>query len=240
MQPRWILLLALSGFVAFAPAASAQTAETIPSLVMIGEAEQVGTPDVALLTLGVTRDGKTASQALRATTQAMRSVLDAVRKHGIEARDIQTSGLAVQPRYERPPQRPGGDDRTSIVGYSASNQLSLRARRLESLGELLDDAVAAGANDIRGLSFDVADRAKLLNEARIRAVEDAKRKATLYADAAGIRLGAIINLQEESISPEPRPMAARAGRLESAAAVPVEAGEITLRARVLMTWRIAN
>jgi uncharacterized protein YggE len=239
MQSRWMLLLALGTLVGFSPAATAQTVEPVPSLVMVGEAEQVGTPDLALVTLGVTRDGKTASQALRATTQAMRNVLDAVRKHGVDPRDIQTSGLSVQPRYERPPQRPGGDDRVSIVGYSASNQLSLRARRLESLGELLDDVVAAGANDIRGLSFDVADRAKLLDEARIRAVEDAKRKATLYADAAGIRLGAIINVQEESIEHEPRQMAAaRAG--PSAAPVPIEAGEITLRARVRMTWRIAN
>jgi len=239
MQSRWMLLLALGTLVGSSPAATAQTAEPVPSLVMVGEAEQVGTPDLALVTLGVTRDGKTASQALRATTQAMRNVLDAVRKHGVESRDIQTSGLSVQPRYERP-QRPGGDDRAIVAGYSASNQLSLRARRLESLGELLDDVVAAGANEIRGLSFDVADRAKLLDEARIRAVEDAKRKATLYADAAGIRLGVIINLQEESADHEPRPMAARAGQMQSAAPVPIEAGEITLRTRVRMTWRIAN
>src|SRR5262245_30910621 len=90
MPPRWILLLALIGLAGFPPAATAQPAETVPSLVMVGEAEQVGTPDVALVTLGVTRDGKTASQALRATTQAMRTVLDVVRKHGIDPRDIQT------------------------------------------------------------------------------------------------------------------------------------------------------
>src|SRR5215831_2004603 len=222
MQARPTLLLALTGFVGLvASTAAAQTTETVPTLVMVGEAEQTGTPDVAFLTLGVTQDRETAGQALRATTQATRSMLELVRKHGLESRDIQTSGLSVQPRYGRPTQRSGGDDRVVVVGYSASNQLTLRVRGIERIGELLDNVVAAGSNEIRGLSFDVADRAKLLNESRIRAVDDARRKAMLYAEAAGIRLGDIINLQEESTGQQPRPTVASSGALESAGPAPV-------------------
>jgi uncharacterized protein len=243
MQARSILLLALTGFLGFvASTTAAQTTETMPTLVMVGEAEQTGTPDVALLTVGVTQDRDTAGQALRATTQATRRVLEVVRNYGLEPRDIQTSGLSVQPRYGRPLQRSGSDDRVVVVGYSAWNQLSLRVRDIERIGELLDNVVAAGSNEIRGLSFDVADRVKLLNESRIRAVDDAKRKAMLYAEAAGIRLGGIINLQEDSTGQQPRPTVARSGALESAgpAPVPVEAGEVVIRARVRITWRIAN
>jgi uncharacterized protein YggE len=241
MQPRSILLLTF--FIGFVSStAVAQTTETVPSLVIVGEAEQTGTPDVALLTVGVTQDRDTAGQALRATTQAVRSALEVVLKHGVESRDIQTSGLSVQPRYGRLTQRSGDDDRVVVIGYSASNQLTLRVRGIERIGELLDNVVAAGLNEIRGLSFDVADRAKLINDSRIRAVDDAKRKAMVYAEAAGIRLGDIINLQEESTGPQPRPTAARSGPLEAAgpARVPVEAGEVVLRVRVRITWRIAN
>src|SRR5262249_4186498 len=149
-------------------------------------------------------------------------------------------GLTVQPRYGRSPQRSGGDDRVVVLGYSASNQLTLRVRDIERIGELLDNVVAAGSNEIRGLNFDVGERVKLLNESRIRAVDDAKRKAMLYAEAAGIRLGDIIHLQEETTGQQPT--VARRGALESAgpAPVPVEAGEVVLSTRVRITWRIAN
>lgn len=237
MQARLILMLALVGYVGLtATPSNGQTAEAAPTLVVIGEAEQVGTPDVALLILGVTQEGDTASEALRAATRATRTVIESARKFGLESHDIQTSGLSIQPRYARP--RSGSDERAQVVGYSSSNQLSLRVRGLERLGELLDGVVASGSNDIRGLNFDITDRAKLLDVSRARAVEDATHKATLYAKAAGIRLGEIINLQEEGASQQGRPTNARAGALESAAAVPIEAGEIALRARVRITWRI--
>ena len=241
MRTRPVLLIALTAFVGCAAVpAVAQTSETAPSVTMIGEAEQTGTPDVVFLTLGVTKDGETASQALRASTEATRKALDVVRKYGLESRDIQTSGLSIQPRYGRASQSSGGDDRAAVVGYRASNQISVRLRSIERVGEFLDAIVAAGANEIRGIRFDLADRAKLLDDARKLAVDDAKRKATLYADAAGIRLGAIVNLEEEGTGQPPRPFAARALETARAAPVPVEAGEIAIRASVRITWRIAN
>jgi len=240
MRTRPVLLLALSAFLGFsAVAAAAQTAEPTPTVTMVGEAEQTGTPDIVYLTVGVTKDGATASQALRASTEATRNVVDVIRKFGLEPRDIQTSGLSIQPRYGK---RASSEDRAVIVGYTASNQISLRLRAVERAGELLDAVVAAGSNEIRGIRFDVADRTKLLDGARKLAVDDAKRKAMLYADAAGIRLGAIINLEEEGGGQPPRPFAARAAGFESAAAasVPVEAGEVAIHASVRITWRIAN
>jgi uncharacterized protein YggE len=224
-----------------ASSAAAQSIETnLPTLVMVGEAEQAGNPDIAVVTLGIVTEREHAGAALHASGDTMRAVIGLARREGIEARDLQTSGLSLQPRYSRQPQRSGADDRAVITGYIASNQLSLRVRSLERLGPLLDKMVSAGSNDIKGLSFDVSDHSRLLDEARTRAVEDARRKARLFAAAAGIQLGDIINLQEESTEPQPGAIAAKRGMPESAGSVPVEAGEVAFRIRVRITWRIAR
>ena len=210
------------------------------SLTILGEAEVSAAPDMALVTLGVTREAETAAAALEANSAAMRAVLDMVRAAGVEGRDVQTTGLSLQPRFVYPRQGGGGEP-PRLVGYTASNQVALRLRDLSRLGALLDRLVAAGANDIRGIAFDLDDRSRLLDEARRKAVQDAKRRASLYAEAAGVRLGEITSIAEEGGPPPPRPMAARAMAAEAAASVlPVEAGDLTLRARVRMVWRIAD
>lgn len=238
MFARSIILpgLVASAIALSAPAARAQMLEAPPgTIVIVGEAEQSGTPDIAIVTLGVSRDAETASAALRATNEAMRAVIDIVRKRGVAPRDIQTGNVSLSPRYR--PSRPG-DERPVIVGYVASNQLALRSRDVGALGALLDEVVAAGSNELRGLSFDVADRARLLDEARVRAVEDAKRKAALLATAAGVQLGEIVNILDEPGAAPARPMAARTEALMTS--VPIEAGEVGLRARVRVIWRIAK
>ena len=220
--------------------ATAQGREDDParrSLTLVGEAEMSAVPDMALVTLGVTREAETAAAALEANSAAMRAVLDTVRAAGIEEREVQTSGLSLQPRFVYPRQG-GGEQPPRLIGYTASNQVTLRLRDLGKLGALLDRLVAAGANDIRGIGFDLADRSRLLDEARRKAVQDAKRRASLVAEAAGVALGEIMSIAEEDGIPAPRPMASRAMAAE--AAVPVEAGELTLRARVRIVWRIAD
>lgn len=224
----------------FASDAIAQASDELPrTLVIIGEAEQAGTPDIAVLTVGVTRENETASSALRATSQAMRDIISLVQKRGVGARDIQTGSLSLQPRYGRQ-QRTSPDDRVTVTGYIASNQLNLKIRNVEGLGELLDEVVLAGSNEIRGLGFDVGDRSKLLDEARIRAIQDAKRKAILFATAADIRLGEIITLQDEPTAQQVRSSPGRSYAESAGASVPVEAGELSLRSRVRVTWRIAR
>jgi uncharacterized protein YggE len=233
----------LAAFAALAMAAlpaAADEPEQARTLTVIGQAEISAVPDLAIVTLGATSEAESAAGALNANNVAMAGVIETLRAAGIEARDIQTSGLTLSPRYVYP-QRQGSGDKPRLVGYLASNQVTVRLRDLAGLGALLDKLVSAGATDIRGIVFDLQDRNRLLDDARRRAVEDARRKAALYAEAAGVRLGSLSSLSEESM-PVMRPMAARnyAATAPAAAPVPVETGEMTLEIRLRTVWRIMD
>jgi uncharacterized protein len=159
-----------------------------------------------------------------------------LKSQGIEPKDIQTSALSLAPRYSV--QRPGETNKPRIIGYMANNDVRIRIRELPKLGSLLDKVVAAGANEIRGVTFDISQRGPLLDEARRRAVADAKHKAVLYAESVGVGLGPLVSLTEESGLTQPQPMRFQAVSA-AAATVPVEAGEMTLRMRVRMVWSLA-
>jgi|1186.fasta_scaffold166526_1 uncharacterized protein YggE len=220
--------------------AASQVAEpNVPTLVVVGEAERAGTPDIAILSIGVVAERETAGMALQAASASIRDIIARVRGGGVEARDVQTSGLSLHPKFARRVPEAGSEDRPLIVGYIASNQLTLRIRGLDRVGRLLDEVVSSGSNDLRGLSLDVADREQLLDEARRGATEDAKRKAAVFAAAAGVKLGDIINVQEDSLGVQSRTTGVRSGMLESASPVLLEAGELAFRIRVRITWRIA-
>ena len=123
-----------------------------------------------------------------------------------------------------------------ITGYTVSNNVQVRVRDLTKLGAILDEAIGAGANAVNGVEFIVSKESELLDGARKSAVEDARRKAALYAEAAGAKLGPITTLSEQTIGPPPRPMY----RMEaaSAAPVPIEAGETTLRVEITATYAL--
>ena len=175
-----------------------------------------------------------AAAALKANSAALAKVIDAMRASGVEPKDLQTSGLSLEPRYYRP-DKPSATDRPRIIGYTAANEVTLRVRDLGKLGDLLDKVT--GANRIDGIGFIVSNQESLLDEARRKAVADAKDKADLYARAAGFTLGKVMSLTEESV-PSPRPMVARA--MAASAPVPVEAGEMTLSVRVRVVWSLAD
>jgi hypothetical protein len=207
-------------------------AEQARTIELIGEASAHAPPDTAFVTFGVTTEAETAAAALAANNAAMRQALDVVKAEGIASRDVQTAGLTLAPRY-----RSGQNDvEKKIIGYSATNAATVRVRDLAKLGNILDKVVMAGANQIRGIDFDIADRARLMDELRRQAVANVRAKAALYAAAAGVRLGSLVSLTEEGI-PSPQPLRQRA---MAAAAVPVEAGELTLTMRVRLVWNLAN
>jgi uncharacterized protein YggE len=238
MSMRFFLLCSVAAIAAgLASGAMAQAPlESSRTVVIVGEGEQTGKPDVALVTIGVTRESETASAALRLIGQSARDVVGVLQKRGLQARDIQTGNLSLQPRYGR--QRNPSDDRPVVTGYIASNQLNLRIRNIDGLGELLDELLLTGSNEIRGVSFTIEDRSKLLDDARVRAVQDARRKASLFAAAADIRLGEIINFQDETSVPQLRAQVNRSYAESAGASTPIEAGELSLRATVKVTWRI--
>jgi uncharacterized protein len=216
---------------------SAQTVPAPRTLTIAGNAQVHAVPDAALVATGVVSESETAAAALKANSAALSKVLDAIRSFGVEAKDLQTSGLSLEARTYRP-DKPSASDRPRIIGYTAANAVTVRVRDLVKLGDLLDKVTVAGANRIDGIEFVVSNQEGLLDEARRKAVADAKDKADLYARAAGFTLGKVMSLTEESVPP-PRPMA-RAMAASAAAPVPVEAGEMTLSVRVRVVWSLAD
>ncbi|HEY3643053.1 MAG TPA: SIMPL domain-containing protein [Xanthobacteraceae bacterium] len=215
------------------------SAQTVPArtLNIVGSAQMHAAPDAALVSTGVVSESETAAAALKSNSAALTKVIDAIRSAGVEPKDLQTSGLSLEPRYYRPASASAAD-RPRIIGYTAANEITLRVRDLGKLGDLLDKVTAAGANRIDGIEFIVSNQDGLLDEARRKAVADAKDKADLYARAAGLTLGKVMSLTEEAV-PSPRPLA-RAMAASASAPVPVEAGEMTLSVRVRVVWSLAD
>jgi uncharacterized protein YggE len=219
---------------------SPAVAQTVPArtLNIAGNAEVHAVPDAALVSTGVVSESETAAAALKANSAALARVIDAIRSAGVEPKDLQTGGLSLEARYYRS-DKPSTTDRPRIIGYAAANEVTLRVRDLGKLGDLLDKVAVAGANRINGIEFIVSNQEGLLDEARRKAVADAKDKADLYARAAGFTLGKVMSLTEESLPSPPRPMG-RAVAASAAAPVPVEAGEMTLSVRVRVVWSLAD
>ena len=201
-----------------------------PTISVTGEATVSVPPDLAQIDGGVTSEAKTAREASEANNAAMGKVLQALKGAGIEEKDIQTSRLSLQPQSA--PNRSGP---SAISGYRASNRVTIRVRDVTKVASVIDTLVGAGANEIGGINFVVSQASKLLDEARERAVADARRKAEIYAKAAGVTLGAPLNISEEGNSvPVPyRRMAAG-----MAVSAPVAQGEETLAVTVSVSWAI--
>lgn len=207
-----------------------------------GRGEVLAAPDTALITSGVTTQGATARAALDANSAAMTELLQTLKAAGIEARDIQTSGFSVNPNYVYTDARDenGYTLPPKINGYLVSNTVTIRVRELDALGPVLDQAVTVGANTVNGISFSVADPAALLDDARRKAFEDARRKAELYAGIAAVELGAVRQIEEAQRLEGPQPYQMQAAMYDraEAASVPVEAGELTFPVTVTVTWEL--
>ncbi|RED22950.1 hypothetical protein BJ123_13922 [Rhodopseudomonas thermotolerans] len=200
-----------------------------PGIVVHGEAQKSVAPDTARIEAGVSNFAKSARAAAEATNLAMGKVLLELKNAGVDAKDIQTSQISLQPQYA---DRPGPSE---ITGYVAKNIVSVRVRDIAAVAGILDRLMVAGANEVRGISFMVSDASKLLDEARTEAVADARRKAEIYARAAGLTLGAPLSIAEDS-APGVMPMRKMAA--DFAAGAQVAPGEQTLNVSVTVNWAI--
>jgi uncharacterized protein YggE len=219
-----------AGTVRAEPAASSAPEARV---VVTGEGSVSVAPDYAQIRSGVTTRAKTVKEAVDANSTLMAAVTAALRDSGIAEKDIQTSRFSIQPVYDRP--EPRAEQR--LTGYSVSNQVSVTIRQIGKVGDVLDRLVAAGATDIGNIAFLVSDPSKALDQARDAAIADARRKAEVYAKAAGVRLGPVQWIIEGNGSPGPVPMMARAA---PGAAVPIATGEDTLRVRITVGFDIAR
>ena len=208
-----------------------------------GTGEVAAAPDMAFVNSGVTSQGATAAEALAANTAAMNELIATLKAAGIEARDIQTSGFSVSPNYVYSDARDANGYQLppKVSGYQVYNTVNVRVRDLATLGAVLDKAVTVGANTINGVTFSVADPAPLFDEARKLAFANAKKKAELYAEVAGEKLGDIESITESQSYNQPQPQMMRALADSAAAApVPIESGELSFSIDVQVAWDLED
>jgi uncharacterized protein len=235
MSPRrgWsgAVLVALAlGAAACAPMGPGHHARA-STVTVAGTGTVSAAPDMAEITTGVVTQAPTAAQALAANRQAMERLLQALGALGIAARDIQTTNINVSPlrRQGRDGQPP------EITGYEVTNQVRVKVRDVSRLGRVLDQQVGQGANLVYGIHFGQQEPAPLVDEARKRAMSDARRKAELYAAAAALKVGRVVAVQEAGVA-SPRPE--MAPRVAMSAAVPVAPGEQEIQASVTVTFTL--
>lgn len=203
------------------------------SVTVTASASVSAEPDVARIRSGVQTEAATAREALEQNTKAMANVIDGLKSLGIEPKDIQTANFSVNPRY-----RHHRDGRApEVTGYQVTNEVNVVIRDLKSAGDILDKMIGLGANQMRGLSFEVSKAETLSDEARKAAIANARRRAELFAKAAGAEVGDVLEIREGPAQfGGPRPMLE--GTRAAASPVPIESGEQSLQASVTVTWAL--
>ena len=194
-----------------------------------GEGQVAVAPDMAVISLGVVHVDETAGDAMAKVSADATALIAVLSEQGIEARDIQTSQLNVNPVWS-------GFDSTDrqITGFEARNAVTVRVRDLEGLGGVLDQVLDVGANTFNGLQFQLQDPSAAEAEARAAAVRDAMEKAAQLSAAAGVGLGPVLSLSEGGQN-APRPEMFAAAR---SADVPIAAGELVVTSRVSMSFSL--
>lgn len=174
--------------------------QQLRSVSVSGSGSVNGVPDQAVIVLGVRTEDENAAQALTLNNTQMQALITALRAAGVAQADIRTLTVQLQPRYQPPPTS-RAEDLPTVDGFIAINTVEVTVRDLDTLGELLDSAIAAGGNQIEGIRFEFADPAALLDQARQAAMEDAQHKAEQLSQLAGARLGVVLTISESSVTP---------------------------------------
>lgn len=206
-------------------------------------------PDLATFNAGVVTQARTAAEALTANSTRMDQVIGALKRSGVAERDIQTSTLNLQPQYyypqrDRPVREASGaiieppePQAPRIIGYEARNSVTVRVRRINDMGRIIDALVSAGVNQVDGPYFAVENQEAAADEARAAAIKNAQARAELYARAAGMRVSRILTITEGGgYYPVARQEVIAVGAIGSAMAPPpppppptaIQAGEVTL------------
>jgi len=198
-----------------------------------GTGKVTATPNIASINAGVQESGSTAKDVQAAMNKKINAVTEAVKKLGIDEKDIKTTRYSVNPTYDY------ANGRQSIKGYSASTSIQVKIRETEKANTVLDTVTQAGANTIGGVSFSVDDTTTYQNEARKLAVADAKAKAENAANIAGFKLGSIINYQESFTGDNAiRPMLAKVDMAGAGESTQVEPGTSEIEVTVTLSYEL--
>ncbi|WP_375699496.1 SIMPL domain-containing protein [Pseudophaeobacter sp. TrK17] len=231
MKTKTVLVTALAMALTLGTALKADT-RTDRQILVSGEGRVEVAPDLAVITLGVSKEAKEAGEAMALVSEDMFAVVQELRAVGIADKDLQTQQISLQPVWSN-----GGSYNSSgerrITGFLAANTVNLRVRDLDQLGEVLDRVLRAGANQFQGLRFDVADHALLQDQMRASAVADARHKAEQLASAAGVTLGPVRTITDQDHGGG-RPMMAM--EMSRSGAMPIEAGELSFSHNVQVVF----
>lgn len=205
---------------------------TLISISATGEASKV--PDVANISAGVVTEAEDSEKAMRDNAVQMEQLMKAIKKAGIDDKNVQTSGISLSPRYDYQQGR-----RPQITGYQANNTVSVKVRRLEKLGEVLDTLAAAGANQIHGPSLEIGEPEPVMAEARKQALDKARARAETYAESLDMKVRRIVSVSENGGPGIPRPMMrAEMAAAKADAATPVAPGETTLTVNLDLVFEL--
>ncbi|MEW6599241.1 MAG: SIMPL domain-containing protein [Pseudomonadota bacterium] len=238
LKPLSSLAVALAA-VALAAAHPAAAEDHLPgppslSLSAVGEAEAA--PDLASITLGVAAQAPTAAEALAANRARMSAAIAKLKALGVEAKDIRTSDLSLNPQYAY-----NQGQAPKLTGYQASNTVNATVRDLPRLGALVDAVVAERANEVRGISFSLSDPSKAEDAARLDALKRLARMAELYARATGFHDVKLRRLSEGAAAAPPQPrmlMVTASARV--ADSTPVEPGQLKVQVTVNAAYDLVN
>jgi uncharacterized protein YggE len=213
------------------------TGESSQGISVTGTGTAFGAPDVATLTLGVQAEARTVAQARDDAARSLQGAIDSIKKNGVEDKDIHTVQFTVEPLYDT-----SGRVQT-LRGYRVTNVVSVRIKKVDNAGKIIDDAVAAGGNNIvvRGISFSIEDPTQLEEAARADAVKEAKDRAEQLAKHSGVKLGRPLVISEGGGRVTPQFFSGdsfAAARTE--APTPVQPGELQVQVTVSLLYKIED
>ena len=210
---------------------------TVPAITVTGTAEVAAAPDRALVSLGAVVENKQAQEAQKQIAQIMQRVIKDIKAQGIPEDKIRTVGLSLNPVYSHPAPRAGQEpEAPRIVAYRAANTVRVQVDDLERVGGVIDAGIAAGANQLNSLAFDLRDDLKYRKQALQLAAQEARIKAEAIASALNLQLGEVLEIREEGAPahyPVERRMAA-----PSAAGTPIQPGQVQVNASVNLRLRL--
>ena len=217
--------------------AQGDSADTVRTISVSGTGRVKSSPDVADISLGVTTQGKEAAETSNKAAEAMSAMIDALLEMGIDEKDIQTSSLSLNPRYD------WNNEPATIEGWEANNMVTVTVRDIDTVGDVVDTATAAGATNVNGISFRVEDPTEAEMSARSAAVADARAKADQLAADAGVTITGIVSITESG-GQQPQPIyleraMAEGAAMDTMASTPVLPGEVELSVNVFIEYEIS-
>ena len=222
--------------VAVSGQSSQPVAPTNRAITVVGIGKASGTPDVANINVGVETQAASVQQAVDDNKAKMTKLLDALKSLDIADKDIRTSNYGV---YTQQQPNPEGKSGVGPTSYHVNNQVNVIVRDVAKLGDVLDKVVAAGANNIYGVNFSVADTSKLEDDARAKAIADAKDRATSLAQLAGVTLGEVVNVSEVIGGPGPVYSVMDSAKMGlGGGGAPIQPGELEVNMSVQVTFAI--